>query len=382
MRNNGEKKKVKWQSMIGKVLPIVVGACIGAGISIWNRKGMGPQVSVNELLIRSAIVLIFMAIGIFIQVIIHEGGHLVCGLLTGYRYVSFRVGGWMWVKLDGKIRLKKLSLVGTGGQCLMSPPDLVEGKMPIVLYNMGGSLFNIIFGALFWWIYIIVGGKSIVTQGFLIAGGIGFLFALINGIPLKLGEINNDGYNAIAITKNPKAQYALWVQLKVNEYQALGKRIKDMPEEWFIMPSEDEMKNSMCVTLGILNCNRLMDTLEFKKADELIEKLLTMDTAMVGIHRHLLICDRIYCELIYENRPEKLEEMLDEAQIKFMKSMRNFPSVLRTQYVYALLGEKDDKNASEFKKQFEKCARTYPYESDIESERELIETAENIGKRI
>lgn len=380
MRNNKEKKKMKWQSLIGILLPMVVGACIGFGMAMQNGRGATPDVPLGEILLRDMGLLILIVIGIFIQIIIHEGGHLVCGLLTGYHYVSFRVGNWMWVKLDDKIRFKKLSLVGTGGQCLMSPPDLVGGKMPVVLYNMGGTLFNIIFSILFWGLYKICGEASFIAQGFLIAGGMGILFALMNGIPLKLGEINNDGYNAIAIRKNLKAQYALWVQLKVNEHQSLGKRIKDMPEEWFVMPSEEEMKNSMCVTLAVLTCNRFMDTLEFKKADELMEKLLTIDTAMVGIHRHLLICDRIYCELINENRPEKLEEMLDEKQKKFMKSMRNFPSVLRTQYVYSLMGEKDDKKANEFKKQFEKCACTYPYENDIESERELIEIAENIAK--
>ena len=31
----------------------------------------------------------------------------------------------------------------------MSPPELVDGKMPYVLYNLGGSFLNLIFAAIF-----------------------------------------------------------------------------------------------------------------------------------------------------------------------------------------------------------------------------------------
>ena len=61
--------------------------------------------------------------------------------------------------------------------------------------------------------------------------------------------------------------------------------------------------------------------------------------------------------------------MLDKEQKKFMKSMKNFPSVLRTEYVYALLCEKDTVKADKVKNQFEKCAKTYPYQNDVQSER-------------
>lgn len=35
---------------------------------------------------------------------------------------------------------------------------------------------------------------------------IGILFALTNGIPLKLGSINNDGHNAFSLGKNKQAR--------------------------------------------------------------------------------------------------------------------------------------------------------------------------------
>ena len=64
-------------------------------------------------------------------------------------------------------------------------------------------------------------------------------------------------------------------------------------------------------------------------------------------------------------------------QKKFMQSMKKFPSVLRTEYVYALLVEQDKNKAEKIKKKFKEISSTYPYESEIESEYELMEIANN-----
>ena len=206
----------------------------------------------------------------------------------------------------------------------------------------------------------------------------GFALALMNGVPMRFGMVDNDGYNALALRKNSDALRSCWVQMKVNEQMAQGVRVKDMPEEWFFVPTPDQMKNSMIAVMGVFACNRLIDAGAFEEADQLIEKLLKMDTAIIGLHRNLLICDRIYCELISKNRRDKLDEMLDKKQKKFMKTMQQFPSILRTEYTYALLSEKNVEKARNIKKQFEKRARTYPYPSDIESEQELIDIADKI----
>jgi hypothetical protein len=58
-----------------------------------------------------------------------------------------------------------------------------------------------------------------------------------------------------------------------------------------------------------------------------------------------------------------------------MKSMKKYPSVLRTEYAYALLAEKDPEKAQTVMEAFEKAARTYPNPNDITIERELMETA-------
>ncbi len=321
-----------------------------------------------------AILYISLFFAFFFTIIVHESGHLVFGLISGYKFVSFRIMSFMWVKENGKISLKRFSVAGTGGQCLMSPPDMIDGKIPVVLYNLGGSLMNIIVSVLLYLTSIVVCSPLVVCVLRIIAA-FGVVLALLNGIPLKTSMVNNDGYNAVSLSKNPKAMHAFWLQMRINDMVSQGYRLKDMPDEWFVLPSDEEMPNVMISTLGIFCCNRLMDQHRFAEADVLMKHYTDMDV-LVGIHRGLVVCDRIYCEIMGENRKDIIDEMLTKEQKQFMRAMRTTITVLRTEYLYSLLCENDKEKAEKIKLDFEKSARKYPYVSDIESERELIAIAE------
>lgn len=319
---------------------------------------------------------VFFYMVAFIQIVIHEAGHLVCGLISGYGFSSFRIGSFMWLKENGKIKFKRFSLAGTGGQCLMIPPELVAGKMPYVLYNLGGSLANLITGLLCLGLYFIAKDIPFLSDFLLINVCIGVAFALMNGIPIKSGMVTNDGYNAFSLGKDKAAIKALWLQLKINEQVSKGVRLKNMSDNWFVPPADEEMKNNLVAAIGVFNCNRLMDAHKFEEADKLMEHYLSIDSEIIDLHRNLLICDRIFCELTSENRDDVIEDLYDKDYNKFVKAMKNFPSIIRTEYAYALLYEKDKEKAKKIMEQFEKIAKTYPYASEIDAERELIEIAD------
>lgn len=79
-----------------------------------------------------------------VLIIAHEAGHLVGGLLSGYKFVSFRIGNLTFIRKNGHLKIKKYSLAGTGGQCLMCPPDGDPDTVPTTLYLAGGLLANIV----------------------------------------------------------------------------------------------------------------------------------------------------------------------------------------------------------------------------------------------
>lgn len=372
---NKKKKKLAWQQYIGFVFAILIGAVCGVVIVMF-LEGLGDDAPTHEVITSILALFLGMYIAFFFHTIIHEAGHLIFGLLTGYKFSSFRVFSFMWLKENGKIKCKRLSLAGTGGQCLMVPPDMKHGKIPIILYNLGGSIINAVVGALLLVGYLLCSGIPFLSTLLLIFAVVGFATALMNGIPMRMGTVDNDGYNAFALSKNAEAVEAFWVQLKVVEQSSKGVRIKDMPDKWFTVPSDEAMKNSMVATRGVFACNRLMDAEKFEEADTLMAHLLEIDSGMVGLHKNLLICDRIYVELIGENRREVVENMLTKEQKNFMKAMKRYPTVLRTEYALALLYEEDSAKAETIQKEFDKAVKSYPYPQEIEAERDLMRIAQ------
>ena len=92
----------------------------------------------------------------------------------------------------------------------------------------------------------------------------------------------------------------------------------------------------------------------------------------MGLHRSLLISDRMYCELLGECRMDVINQMYTKEQKQFMKAMGTFLAIIRTEYAYALLGEKDEKKAGFIKQRFEKAAAKYPYAGDLQTEKEYL----------
>ena len=325
-----KKEKISVSKLIGKIILLSVGFMSGILIATVLEK-YDVNITSHTTYISLAVFLFAVYISFFINVIIHEAGHLVFGLLSGYRFGSFRIASFMFICEDGKIRLRRHSLVGTGGQCLMVPPDMKDGKLPVTLYNLGGCIMNTLFAVLFLLLYFITSDISGIAPFILIFSIVGFMCAAENGIPMHIAGIDNDGYNAFAIRKSTDAMYGFWVQLKAVEQISKGFRLKDMPDEWFDVPSDESMKNSMVATRGVLVCNRLMDAESFGEADALMAHMLSLKSGMVGVHRNLLICDRIYIELVTENRQDVINAMLTQELRRFMKAMKNNPTVIRTE---------------------------------------------------
>ena len=368
---NGQKKKKKgqWQRWVVKGFSLLVGAGCGM-LMVLFLEGADADQPLGENLLTLAGLLFGMYLSIFAHLIIHEAGHLVFGLMSGYQFSSFRIGNFMWLKENEKLVHKKLSIAGTGGQCLMVPPEMKDGKIPVIAYNLGGSIMNLIASSVFFCLYLSLPAGSIASVLCLIATVIGVVLALTNGIPIRTGTVDNDGYN------NKEAMRAFWMQLKINEQLTKGIRLKDMPDEWFAVLADEAMQNSMVATQAVFATNRLMDQQRFEEADQLIAHLLEIDSGIVGLYRSLMICDRVYIELIRNNRKEILDKMLTKEQLKFMKVMKKFPSVIRTEYAYALLSLHHEPKAKAAFELFEKIAKTYPYPNDIQSERELIKIAQ------
>lgn len=352
---------------LGAVSGVIGGIALGAS--------MPKDATDAEFFQHLVIALLLLYLAMFLQTIIHEGGHLVFGLISGYRFTSFRIGSIQLSRKEGKFRLSRFSLAGTGGQCLMDPPEAEDGTIPVTLYNLGGSLMNLICSVVFFLIWLMLDHTGYPAMFFILLTAIGIIFALMNGIPMRLGAVDNDGYNAFSLRKDRAAREAFALQLRVNARISEGERIRDLPDSWFEKPDDSQMCNSMIAAKGVLICSRLVDAHDYARAGELAAHYLEIPSGFAGIHRNMLICERICCALVTGDPTVPIDTLYTKELQAFFKSMKNTPSVVRTEYIYALLAENDTKKAEKFRKLFEKIEKTYPYPNDMLADREMMDVA-------
>ena len=118
---------------------------------------------------------------------------------------------------------------------------------------------------------------------------------------------------------------------------------------------------------------RLIDAHRFGEAEKLGKRILEKKESLLTIYRCSVEGEMLFLELIGRRRKEMVETWNSPEYQKWQKAMKNFPSVLRQQYAYALLYEEDGEKAGKIREKFEKAGKTYPYEGDLELERELME---------
>ena len=367
-----KKRRLDNSAFFSVLFMVLLGAALGivAGKDLFD---VVEDVTFGEYLLHIAWLIVMLTAASYLQLILHEGGHLVCGLLTGYRFVSFRIGSWMVQKEHGKLCLHRYTLAGTGGQCLLAPPDMTEGKMPYKFYNLGGVLSNLLFallgGLLVMWCRNVWAAKVFFEMFCL--SGVGM--ALTNGIPLRVQGIANDGANARDLGKDPAALRAFWIQLSMNAKQAEGVALRDMPADWFALPNEG-LDNIIVATQAVLHANRLMDEQRFAETAQAIDALEAQETAILPLHRNLLLCDRLTCALLTGEDPQPWLDRWNSKELQaFRRQMRGFLSVLRTEYAVAVLAQKDDKAAQNLRTEFDRKAKTYPYRAEAASEQALLE---------
>lgn len=350
----------------GLVVQLIIGGSIGFLAGMLAGKYLPEFETAWPLLMT----LVAFVLSFFIHIILHEGGHLVCGLLSGYKFVSFRIGSLILVKINGTYHWKNFSIPGTGGQCLLDPPDLVDGKYPARLYNLGGGLSNLLFAAIAMVIVLVTGNKyvNVLLLPFVLCG---LFLGLTNLIPIKAGGIANDGYNLLALRKDDIGSLAFWQQLRINKLQCEGVRLKDMDEALFALAHCDVEGNPLVDQMKVFWLQRLLDEKRFGEAEVFAQKILRIPN-LLALFKFMVQGELLYMELIGQCRADLVQQRYTKSLKKFLKKVKSYPSTQRIYYAYAVRLEQNQKKAAKAEKAFQKAIKTHPVLGEVKMEEDLF----------
>jgi len=326
-----ETVKTILKMILGLIGGIVIGLLIAAIIlvcftdtSLADFTTKLQSARFSESMIASGLAVISFMVSIIVLVIIHEAGHLVCGLITGYKFVSFRIFSFTIIRINEKLSVRRYAIAGTGGQCLLSPPDLPLQKIPTVWYNIGGVLANIVavLAVLPLFLADVHPYIKVAIVMFVLAG---LLLILMNGIPMKISGAGNDAYNVFALRKNMLSKRGLIEALRANALIQNGLRPKDMPDEWFVVPDNIDYRNQLEVSIPIMAASRLIDEMDYEKALKEFEYLYSRKNEIIGLYIKEIACELVFLRLVCGNI-DGAKSLLDQDLKKYIETYRKMMS--------------------------------------------------------
>ena len=314
-------------------------------------------------------------------VIVHEFGHLIFGLLTGYTFAAIGFGHHLFLMRDGRLRRFVYKLPGALGFCAMEVPDMKDGSFPFALYLSGGAFGNTFFAlvCIFAFAFGIGSGVLFFPHAFLFPAFVNAYLAIVSILPIKTKFLNTDGKQLFDLLKHKNIRKSFWACEKISAAQYRGVKFEDIPSEWF--NETDDTQSVYAASIRAVRFLARTETDEPKEVCALIEKELSENHALSGRSKALLICMRIYYESIGERDDGTFKKLITQTQIDFMKRMKNMPSAIQTEYAYTLLVEKDVREASRIKARLEKISKKYPFPAEIDTAKKLIARADEISKR-
>lgn len=361
-------KKKKESPLLKNILFLSLSMGVGLLLGVFSAVFL-PETVLEWNVFHFVLGIIFFCLSYFLHILIHESGHLIFGLLTGYSFVSFRVGSFTVIKEDGKFKRKKFHLPGTGGQCLMSPPEYSEKSFPYVIYNLGGVLLNLVASIIA--LGIIVGIEQLSAfslvgwQLFLVAG---LFTAVTNGIPVKIGGLPNDGHNIYSLMKKEENKKAFFIQLKMNALMTQGIRIKDIPFEELSVDELNTQTSTLQAAVHILQYNWYLDRLNLEKAQQKLTELLSYMDNYPLFYKQELACEQLFLALVSHEDSAVIEELYNEELKTYIKKMTFLPNKKRLLMSLEAHYYQNEEVMQQYFKELLKTAETYPVRGEAEME--------------
>lgn len=375
------KKKMKIEQFIYSLILILGFACIGGCIGYvigTIQKRMGGNISGLKLCVMALLALTAIFLSYTINICLHEIGHMIFGLISGYEFSSLRFGKLMLAKENGKLRFCKYDMPGTGGQCIMTAPKVDAEKMPVVLYNLGGLVMNLVVLLIGIIVFVIVSDSHfVVGMIFLMFAMTSLVILITNGLPFS--QMGTDGANTIILYKNKFAREAFRNQLEVVRYLSQNYSVREMPEELFLFDKQIPMTNPLITAQAVSCFNYYSVSGKYQEAKEMASYILENAKSINSLHEKILYGEQLFITTVIDKNLEAAKEQY-KLHRKELNKAAGFISMQRVLYAYYSLVEVSKKKASQYAKLFENSVKNYPYPKDAAIEKEQFDLVAEVLK--
>ena len=321
-----------------------------------------------------ALSMFFLVICGILQTILHEAGHLLGGFATGYKMLSFRIFKYVLVNNGECLRWKRYNISGTMGQCIMVPSEKIKNdNIPYFWYNVGGVAVNILLAVVSLIVLRFTDLGIISMSFFLMLTFTGLFLALMNGLPLTVNGVSNDGRNIIILARKPEMRLHFLNMMRIAGEMSGGHRLKDMPGEWFTDEPVKNVKDYFILSSRVTYMSLLEDKGNLDKAREIAEELMTFGKKLPQIFALEVGAENVMLELMTTSRRDIVEKLWNKQLQRYTSANSKYsPMKFAVLYAVELIHNNNKEKAETYRQKLEKNMDNFTMPGEAKTALELI----------
>lgn len=305
----------------------------------------------------------YILITYLMQIIIHEAGHLIFGLLTNYKLIMFRVFRFALVRgTNGRFSLRISRCSGSYGQCLMLPPD--KEHYPYILTTMGGIILNFITAALAS-ISIILYHPYIPfvhKLGVILFVFYGYGFAALNLLPFSGSGTMTDGMVINVLSKNHFARVCNKSQLLAARHLIYGKTYGEIPLELLSVPARADLSNPVIGYHKILESYYYMDHRDWGSAKECLDLFCPYMGLLPAWLKNTVLMEQLFISIMQRDNTIKDSSIYSSIK-RYLKQSKSDYSTIRVCAAYEIYINNTDKKT--LLQKTERNKENYIYQGEV-----------------
>ena len=304
-------------------------------------------------------ILVALVVGIVINVILMELGHIIGALIGGYKILSFNILGLNFYKdfsenpAKGQLKFRFKGFNGLTGETIIEPKKEKANPMFYVFFPL--ILFLLEFVAMYFAIQLIPASASshfapvqIVKYGLVVSTTIAGCIVLYDYFPAKLDTLN-DGYRLISLLRNKIniEAYNEKLKLEANEY----KGIKNTEYKIF------EEITDFTARINLETALKKVNEKAFDEALSIIDSCLAKPEKISHSTKTDLLLNKVFISFLSKGKDAGLAlyKELDDETKEAVKKCKSLVGIR----VYALYIAFDQKSKSEVKYAINKAKKIY-----------------------
>jgi hypothetical protein len=207
----------------------------------------------------------------------------------------------------------------------------------------------------------------------------GLGFSLLNGIPIHIIRISNDG-EIFQYLKDKSAAKSYYLQMNITQKIKNGLTYKNLKDVILYLEKDADLTNAILGWHKILECYYYMDVRQWEKAINCINKFDSVITKIKKDQRITALSEKLFIKLFIGNGTGEIETLYEETKEMLRSDKADF-HMLRIRFAYDIFMDNSEDNKEKIRREVDELRKSYPYKGEALFCAGLITEMLDKGKR-